>query len=420
MKVISILSLLGLSSNQFSVLPEIVEDNDAIYIYLVLKDEDRTCPFCNGHNVVIKETKRIKIKHSVVRIIGKPVYLIVTKRKYLCKDCRKIFTQTLKLVKKGHVISNDIRKLVLEMLKDVRSFSSIGKELKISEPTVRNIFNENIKAGRKALTTAICIDEKKFKTEDSKYVCIITDPNKNEILDVVKSRKSAYLNDYFYRLKDVERGTVRFFISDMYEGYRSVKKNFFPNAIHIIDHFHVSRLFTNVLQIIRKQVMKEYKFDEQKREYKFLKRNWKIFLINPYNASTKLETSFEEPDGEVIDLKEKVNRMLKSYPEFLEIYNLYADYCHYLKIGLPDDELKNNMDFIINKSLNSTNPHIRTIGNTLLNFYEEILNYFLSKNSYRFSNANAENINSKIEKLIIVSHGITDFETFRKRLLYIR
>ena len=47
-------------------------------------------------------------------------------------------------MKKGHVISNDIRISVLEMLKDVHSFSLIGRELKISEPTVRNIFNEKL------------------------------------------------------------------------------------------------------------------------------------------------------------------------------------------------------------------------------------------------------------------------------------
>ena len=242
MKVISILSFLGLSSSQFSVLPEIVEDNDAIYIYLVLKDEDWTCPFCNEHNVVIKETKRIKIKHSVVRIIGKPVYLIVTKRKYLCKDCGKISTQTLKLVKKGHVISNDIRISVLEMLKDVHSFSLIGRELKISEPTVRNIFNENINAGRKALTTAIYIDEKKFKTEDLKYVCIITVPNRNEILDVVKSRKSAYLNDYFYRLKDTLKEGLFVFYKRYVWRLSFNKNNFVPNSIHIIDR--VKKFYT--------------------------------------------------------------------------------------------------------------------------------------------------------------------------------
>ena len=59
----------------------------------------------------------------------------------------------------------------------------------------------------------------------------------------------------------------------MYEGYRTVKKKYFKNAVHIIDFFHITKLFTETIQIIRKQVMR--KLDYGSEEYNFLNQNGK-------------------------------------------------------------------------------------------------------------------------------------------------
>jgi|GEM_PF-556454 len=415
----TMLTLFGLDADSYSVEPIISETESEIDIFITLNDDNpRRCPYCHSSNVVIKETREIRISYSVLKHQSKPIFILLTKRKYFCKKCHKTYMQKTELVRQKHTISNETCWTIHEKCKEIISFKSITKFLSISEPTVRTIFNEMVKIGRSALPTALCIDEKRFSTNYGKYICIISNPFNGTIVDVINSRTNPYLFDYFSKISPSERKNVKYFVSDMFEGYRTIKRKFFPDAIHIIDHFHVTKLFTDVLQKMRKQYM--YTLEKDDIEYKFIKKNWRLFLYNPYlkkNIGLSLRTDFNT--GEIVDIKELMKRSLRKSNYLLEIYNLYSDYCEYLNYGFDDKYLNESLEFIINKALNSTNTEIQRIGATLLNFYNEILNYYLSKNKYKLSNATAESINNLVSKLISISYGIKDFLLFRKRLLYI-
>ncbi len=54
-----------------------------------------------------------------------------------------------------------------------------------------------------------------------------------------------------------------------------------------------------------------------------------------------------------------------------------------------------------------------------MNFYDEIVNTYSNVNLGNYSNAIAESINAKIDKLITISNGIRSFATLRKRLLHL-
>lgn len=59
---------------------------------------------------------------------------------------------------------------------------------------------------------------------DSPYCCILYDHNKREIVDIIKSRQLPYLNEYFNAIPGSERNNVKYFVSDMYDGYKNVCK----------------------------------------------------------------------------------------------------------------------------------------------------------------------------------------------------
>ena len=106
-------------------------------------------------------------------------------------------------------------------------------------------------------------------------------------------------------------------------------------------------------------------------------------------------------------------------PEFLEIYNIYYDFCKYINPNNSKERIVEALDFIILKSLDSCNFYINTLGKTLFNFREEIINTYCNNTSY-LNNAIAESTNAKIDKLINISNGIRTFKTLRKRLLHIK
>lgn len=106
----------------------------------------------------------------------------------------------------------------------VQSFSTIAKNFKLSVPTVISIFEKMVKVGRSPLTKCICIDEFKFKiTKYNKFPCVISDFESEKILDMIELRKEAYLSRYFNSLNQVEINTVKYFVSDLNEAYRTIR-----------------------------------------------------------------------------------------------------------------------------------------------------------------------------------------------------
>ncbi|MDD4154906.1 MAG: hypothetical protein PHT30_05835, partial [Bacilli bacterium] len=51
---------------------------------------------------------------------------------------------------------------------------------------------------RLKMPRVLCIDEIRFSEEiNQKFVCVLTDFEKGEIIDIIKNRQMAYLREYF-------------------------------------------------------------------------------------------------------------------------------------------------------------------------------------------------------------------------------
>lgn len=411
-----ILTLLGLDSSVFNIDEYLIENENELLIYSSLKEKTRKCPNCNSLNCVINGNDTICLKYNILPYIEKPLKLLIKKKRYLCLDCKKTYTEKTPIAQDKHTIPTGIFMIIYERTKEIRSFSSIAKELKVSITQVIRIFDKVVKVGRSALSTSICIDEKHFKNNLGSYACIISNPVNGKILDVLPTRTKDYLFYYFSKISIIERNTVKYFISDMFLGYKYIKNKFFPNAIHIIDKFHIKKLFTECIQQLRREAYKKYPKDSI--EYRFLKKEWKLFLMDPGNKIV-LEKSYIDENGELIDLKEKMKRILRNHPPIVEIYSIYYDFSKYIVTGKSDEDLKSDLEFIIQRLINSLNPKIQIIGNTMIEYFDEILNAYSSANKYNLTNAVAESNNNRIQKIIDVSYGMRDFNRFRKRILHI-
>lgn len=147
-----------------------------------------------------------------------------------------------------------------------------------------------VNIGRGALPKCLCIDEFKFEvTKYNKYPCVLSDFFSGKIIDIIESRIEAYLQEYFSKISQSELNKVKYFSSDLFEPYRTIKRKVFPDAIHIVDYFHVSKLFTKLVNTMRIRVMKTLST----------------------NSAEYLLKEFIEKDGEIIDFKEKVNRIVR-------------------------------------------------------------------------------------------------------------
>ena len=117
----------------------------------------------------------------------------------------------------------------------------------------------------------LCIDEFYFsKDNDNKYCCILVDWETKQIVDIIKNRQLAYLDDYFSKIPQNKLKNVKYFVSDMYDGYATIKNKYFPKADHIIDLFHIVIQLNRVTNSIRCSVMKSLPDDSiEKKIYVF-------------------------------------------------------------------------------------------------------------------------------------------------------
>ena len=82
---------------------------------------------------------------------------------------------------------------------------------------------------------------------------------RDRIIDILHNRWQSTAEDYFLSIPYDERKNVRFIISDAYKSYMDYPQQFFPNAVSVLDSFHVIKFLTSMINDYINLVMKSYK-----------------------------------------------------------------------------------------------------------------------------------------------------------------
>lgn len=403
--------------------PIIDESETQVNIYVALKDDEkRTCPFCGSINAIVKEKVVTRANCSKVIRTHKPVFINTQKRRYKCKDCGKSFTQKDNLNEKKKRTTNDLRWDIMQHLQAPVTFSHVAKNFNLSEKTVLNIFDEMVFLDKIDLPETLAIDEKKFNSDYGKYLCVLSDAMTGKIYDLLPSRRLDYLADYFRKIPASEREKIKYVTTDMNTTYRRIIKAFCPKAYHIIDHFHVTKLFTDAITKIRCFELKKYEDNKKSKIYKFLKKDWKIFLLNPFTklGQSLLQRTFYDENGFMTDYEEQLKWAFSICPNLLSIYSIYLDYLQYVDYGKKIEEIEKTLEFLINKLTKTNIAILIKVGKTLEEFKEELIITFSELNESHLSNARAESANNNIGTIIKNAYGFRNFERLRKRVLWIQ
>ena len=387
------------------------------FIYEVEQRKDqRECPYCHSdRNVVVNDYDYIEINCSDNDYIRDIVR--IKKVRFKCRDCNKTFTPEIRGIERYSKVSDQTMNMIVSDFTKMITFNDIGRRYNLTKARVLQIFDEKITfVPRGHMPEVLCIDEIKFNEEiNQKYCCVLYDYNQRKIVDIIKNRQIAYLDEYFINIPEKERNNVRFFISDMYDGYASVRKRYFKNAIHIIDLFHVISQMTNAIGRIRIQTMKSLSHDSL--EYKFMKSYWKYFLCRKENIPDRFFSSRKM--GKIFHFDDMVFSCITKNQDFLEAYNILQDLYHYNQL-LTFNESLDFIDFITNRLLSSKNDILSSVGYTYKRWSIEIA-CGLARNQHgkHYTNGIAESINNQLKTIIKVSYGYHNFDRFRKRALLI-
>src|SRR5690606_25117416 len=172
--------------------------------------------------------------------------------------------------------------------------------------------------------------------------------------------------------------------------YRSFAKDYFPNAKIIADKFHVVRLPMHTLQKYLKQ---------EKTETKEHKLRRKLLLKNSFNLDRETRAMIYE--------------WLERHPEIKEIY-LAKESINKAYRCKNAGHARKILTKLTDALALTKIPELKALRKTLLNWMNEILNYFENK----LTNARTEGFNNVAKQVQKSAYGYKNFNNYRLKLLY--
>lgn len=418
----TVLRCFGFEPEEF--VDEPLEPIKADYGYILevkQRSDKRICPKCGSTNGVVKDHRAVE--YNISNHSNDFKTLRVIKTRFQCKNCLTTYTLPLKGIKPKSKFVEYNKALLLQDFTKMMTFEEIGRSYKLSSMRIIQLFDELVPfVPRRPMPEVLCIDEIKFSNNsDGKYICILSDFVSGDCIDVIPNRRMEYLNDYFSKIPPGEAKRVKIFISDMYDGYASIKERYFKSATHVIDMFHIVKQLTNAVNKLRTRLMNLRKQEEGEDDlyYKFLKSKWAMFLCR----KSKLIDKTYSPKGYNYDFDcfELVQECLSLNMDLWDGYNMLQELFRYHYYQHFDDA-NDFLDRITNKLRAGKNEILEKVADTYDRWRVGIINALTKRydRNRMYTNGVAEGNNNAVTSLIKIAYGYGSFERFRKRILLIK
>ena len=355
------------------------------------KPSPQICPHCGCQTRRIHDYRYQIIKDLPLQL--KDTYLVLRKRRYIC-NCGRRFTEKYPFLPSYQRRTLRLSYKIIDMLRKLVSIKAVAEEANVSVSTVTRLL-DTVNYSIPSLPECISIDEFKGNADTGKYQCILVDPRKHRILDILPDRTQSHLSSYFRELNRAQRYRVKFFVCDMWEPYVNLAKTYFPNATIVIDKYHFIRYVTWAIENVRKRLQKTMPANLRK----YYKRSRKLILTR-YNK-------LKDENKKACDLMLLYNDDLRLAHRLKEwFYNI----CQETKYSIQRSAFWEWIKVAEKSGL----QEFIDCSKTYRNWSEGILNAF----KYKYTNGPTEGYNNKIKVLKRISFGIRNFKRFRTRIIH--
>ena len=397
---------------------DVKSDGEELIVTLKLKAKPLDCPYCGG-KPVIKDYRKVKILSGDMNHRKTVIYL--KKRRYTCKVCHRFFNEELNLGPKNTNVSWSVIKAIMEDLGRLNeTYTSIGERHHISASLVQKYADSFLIVPRLHLTESSGIDELHepgLSKRQSPYIAIIVDNVHRDLLEILKSRSKEELGRYFSSIPKEERLMVRYVTIDLWEPYRDAAETWLPNAKICADPFHVVKIVTKAFDDYRIKIMNQY--DRNSKAYYLLKTWSKLLLSDDYDFDPNNKGKYNAAFGQHLNYYQLRKMILDIDPLLKKAYELKEEFRTFIRVTSPD-MAKDNFKIILKDFEDSGLSFYQGFIGTLKTWRIAIINSFdRPYDNRKQSNALAEFINQKLDTLVILARGLTNFERTRARALYI-
>lgn len=368
---------------------------------LYLRPSDAHCPKCKSRNVAT-------YKHRDRILIGLPygkcqVRFVVPVRKVICRDCKVVTYERVAFAAyKNARITRLLAKKLLARAADV-SMKSLAEEYRVSWRTVRDAIEEGLRKRYRrrdySKVRNIGVDELyvfRHERPGRRFITIVRDQDAGSVLDVARGKGAAALKRFERKIAPFKEN-IKTVSMDMASSYTSWAAEFLPNAIIVIDRFHVMKALNDRVDKARRKVMAMV--DEK--TAKKIKGNRYVFLKNRDKLTPKEEKKLESAEKirecstlmEVHLFKERMRSIYTNAKTYADAAPLFDEW-------ISDTEA-------------SEVSELKSAAKTFKRNRNGILAYWSTGG---MSNSATEGFNRKIRGLLETAYGFHDYKFLRLRI----
>jgi len=351
------------------------------------------CPHCLQPTVHVNQYTQREVRD--LDISGRQVWLHVRVRQFFCPDCDRYFTERLNFADPGKSHTHRQAKWIFDCCAK-QPFTEVGALLGVNAKTVERTYYQQVSArlnlpARYAAVRRLGIDEIAHRKGRGSYCCVLTDLDRNIALDVLPSRSKGALIAHFEGLGSEFCAQIESVSFDMWSAYQSISQRFFPQAVQVVDRFHVVKALNRVLDALRRKLRHEQPLVEAFKNIK-----WDLFKARPTAAQeARLREAFTHS------------------PLLQDLVALRNDFHLRFESATNPDELEKALRKWIVKARTFRQRHLIDFVHTLTNWLRPIANFA----HQGLTNAATEGLNNVIRYLKRISYGLPKFEHLRLRVL---
>ena len=185
---------------------KVVQADSFIKIFIQSQPAEQTCPCCGAKTKRIHDYRLQEVQD--IPLQGKQVILVLRKRRYLCPSCHKRFTEPYSFLPSYHRRTRRLACYIVSLLRQTFSLKQIAELTGVSVQTVCRLLDTICYPPPDQLPQALSIDEFKGNASTGKYQCILVDPKKRRIIDILPDRTQSHLADYWRNIPRDRKSVV--------------------------------------------------------------------------------------------------------------------------------------------------------------------------------------------------------------------
>jgi transposase len=339
-------------------------------------------------------------------VFGRPTYLRYRPRRYRCEHCDNHPTTSQRLDWHEPNSPNTFvyeQHILLQLVNS--TIEDVAMKEQISYASIVGILDRYISAkvdwSQYSQLGKLGLDEIALKKGHGDFVVIVTSRSENgriRLLAVLADREKATVVDFLRSIPQRLKGTIECGCCDMYEGYTEAIREELSGVRLVIDRFHITEAYRDGLESLRKKELTRLKKELSAQNYKLLKGSMWALRKEPQDLNQEETHILERLFGWAPNLK-------TAY----ELQNsLTAIFDAHISVDVAKVKIEKWLVAVFKSGLACFNDFIKTLDH----WWDEILNYFVARESSGF----VEGLNNKIKVLKRRCYGITNIAHLFQRI----